>query len=1550
MIKTLQKLLTCALLLSCGLTAQAHIGYGGRDFGTLDPSGTTTNTINGQTVSTRFGWADAADADWGDSHRGRFYRFTLTSPSYVTITFTGVTGGTAPGLLMPGFTVYQGLAHASPADYDFSVVSEAWLDSRVGYQEGCLVTIGDFKIGNDAGTSFADLSSFTFMGYAVDGTSANFGSTPGIVGDGNADNTVTGTFFLQPGDYSVFVGGAEYDTQPTPSSVYVDAVNQIGERSYPTADFGYRVNGTISVSATNPASAVAFSSATVTAPLDSANAIVTLTRPVGGPAFTVTLTNTDGTALAGSHYTAPTGVVSFAANQTSKTVAIPLTPQVGIRPTRTFSLGLGAITGGVIAGTQTTTEVTIEGNDSGGIISLAATTATVVQGATSVSFTVNRTASLVPSTVALTTTNGTAVAGTDFVAPSATVDFAANETSKTVSLTLIPRLGVQPTRSFTVGLGATTGNATVGSPSSLTVTINPDPNVNAQVIVGDTNPDGIGYQWYVEMDGNDSASFQGSTGGWSWEDEGIAPAGGEGWTHTSRWVALSLTQPTVLTLTLAPDATVPNGTGGFVDSDKMAPSFTVWKNWDNDDGDDHTYPNRGNVPWAEDIVYLDHLENTSNTAQTKSWVLPAGQYTIVLGSNAPSANDPEDQGFSATFSTSQTAALDLVPNTYPFPQPSTGGVGYQCTVVAQAGQTGTFKSIVGAWSWSDTNPGFNPDGSQGWTHTSNWAAIEVPVDSFVTVVMAADAAVPFSGNGNVGGFAATDHMRPSFTLYRGWDNDGSDDHTYNNRGRVRWAEDLSYMDHLDNSSQSSVSRTWFLPAGKYTMAMGSNAPSTTNPPNQGYSFTWSAKTATPGVNTGDPGTGGIGYAFSVVADANDTGTFKSHVGAWSWSDTNPGFPADGSEGWTHTSNWVALQLTEPTTISVTMARDATVPFAGTGNVGGFAAVDHMFPSFTLYRGWDNDGGDHHTYPNRANVPWAEDISYMDHFANTTALSITRSWTLPAGNYTLALGSNSPSATNPPRQGYSFTYTTSAPVFTAPLITKQPKGAVVKRAVGKVSVQDISVTAVGPDLVYRWFLNGAPIDGATTNRLTLTNPTTAASGEYTVEVRNAAGWVMSLPAVVTVIEPPVVNNFSLPAVNVGQPVALTLSATNNPKAFTLKATGASFRNAIFRPATGEWFAIPTTPGTVTVTATASNEAGKSAPVSATFQVVALDANSVGTFNGLIGRSPFANENLGGCIKITTTVVGGFTGTLKLGTKSYPLSGALNTTFTTLTGSQTITRPGMTPITVAFSIPPTNRIAQGTVTTASGILPFTARNIAADAASFAGLHTLAILLTELDAANPANPKGHGYGSFTVSPKGIASGFLMLADATKITFSAPVETNGSVSLFSLLYKNGGSALTQLYMDAGDENNLAASVVDWLKKPEPTTSKSLVYKAGFGPLSLNVIGRKYVAPTSGIPLDATAGNNNATVTHGTDAAPVSTDCTVTKTTVTFAAPNTSALAMKASAATGMFSGSLTLNGSPAKFNGVIVDEGSAQVGYGFFLAKKAGVIASYDLKAAKK
>ena len=87
--------------------AEAHISYSGRDFGTV----TTGSTISGQAVSSSFGWADATDSNWGDSHRMRAYRFTLSEPTSVTITaqrqnlLTGTATGQQTGghdVLLPG--------------------------------------------------------------------------------------------------------------------------------------------------------------------------------------------------------------------------------------------------------------------------------------------------------------------------------------------------------------------------------------------------------------------------------------------------------------------------------------------------------------------------------------------------------------------------------------------------------------------------------------------------------------------------------------------------------------------------------------------------------------------------------------------------------------------------------------------------------------------------------------------------------------------------------------------------------------------------------------------------------------------------------------------------------------------------------------------------------------------------------------------------------------------------------------------------------------------------------------------------------------------------------------------------------------------------------------------------------------------------------------------------------------------------------------------------------------------------------------------------------
>jgi hypothetical protein len=227
--KTTKLILALQVALFAGTisTASAHIGYTGRNFGTYSGTDLTT-TITNQNVSSDYGWADATDANLGDTHKTRAFRFTLTTNAWVTLSFQGLayTAGANnyTALALPAFSLFRGVAAA--ATHDGSAISIAWRDATYGTNatEGSLNALGDWKIGNDSGTTFADLSSFTYIGNAADGSSANYGtpaasltladgsivSNAPINGDGNPDGVVTGSFYLTAGDYSVFAGGANY--------------------------------------------------------------------------------------------------------------------------------------------------------------------------------------------------------------------------------------------------------------------------------------------------------------------------------------------------------------------------------------------------------------------------------------------------------------------------------------------------------------------------------------------------------------------------------------------------------------------------------------------------------------------------------------------------------------------------------------------------------------------------------------------------------------------------------------------------------------------------------------------------------------------------------------------------------------------------------------------------------------------------------------------------------------------------------------------------------------------------------------------------------------------------------------------------------------------------------------------------------------------------------------------------------------------------------------------------------------------------------------------
>lgn len=166
---------------------------------------------------------------------------------------------------------------------------------------------------------------------------------------------------------------------------------------------------------------------------------------------------------------------------------------------------------------------------------------------------------------------------------------------------------------------------------------------------------------------------------------------------------------------------------------------------------------------------------------------------------------------------------------------------------------------------------------------------------------------------------------------------------------------------------------------------------------------------------------GIPYDWSITLGATGSDSVSGHVGAWSWDED--GFPLT-ARGWTHTSTWVMLTLTQATVLNLKLESKADVPWDSPSNPDplGMAGAN-LRPSFTLYSGTDELSPQDHNFNNRGDIAWAG-VSYVDHTDDSLAAPAMDSWSLPAGTYTVNLGGNSPAVIAEGRQGYLATFTTS----------------------------------------------------------------------------------------------------------------------------------------------------------------------------------------------------------------------------------------------------------------------------------------------------------------------------------------------------------------------------------------------------------------------------------------------------------------------------------------------------------------------------------------------
>jgi VCBS repeat-containing protein len=207
---------------------------------------------------------------------------------------------------------------------------------------------------------------------------------------------------------------------------------------------------------------------------------VSLFAPATGP-VSVNYSTTNGTAAAGSDFTAATGTLNFAIGETSKQVEITITGDLANEIDETLNLTLSNASGAAIG--DATGVGTILNDDA--TVSIA--DAQILEGNSGIktlSFTISLDKPAAgPISVSYQTADVTALAGSDYEAKSGFVQFAAGEQSKTVTITISGDVAGELDESFVVNLLSASG-AKIGDGSATGTILNDDNRVPVAVSDG----------------------------------------------------------------------------------------------------------------------------------------------------------------------------------------------------------------------------------------------------------------------------------------------------------------------------------------------------------------------------------------------------------------------------------------------------------------------------------------------------------------------------------------------------------------------------------------------------------------------------------------------------------------------------------------------------------------------------------------------------------------------------------------------------------------------------------------------------------------------------------------------------------------------------------------------------------------------------------------------------------------------------------------------------------------------------------------------------------
>ncbi len=185
---------------------------------------------------------------------------------------------------------------------------------------------------------------------------------------------------------------------------------------------------------------------------------------------TVEYATVDNTAAAGTDYSSTSGSLTFSQGVMSQTFTVPVMDDNIYGPDKSFTVTLSAPAGGAMLGTQDTATVDITEADAAPVIRMSSPACSADENGGTADIVVTRLNDAINSvTVQYNTSDGTAMAGMNYMDTNGTLTFNSGEMSKTLYVPIIDDNAFGPDLTFNMTLSNPAGGASIDVPNSITM-------------------------------------------------------------------------------------------------------------------------------------------------------------------------------------------------------------------------------------------------------------------------------------------------------------------------------------------------------------------------------------------------------------------------------------------------------------------------------------------------------------------------------------------------------------------------------------------------------------------------------------------------------------------------------------------------------------------------------------------------------------------------------------------------------------------------------------------------------------------------------------------------------------------------------------------------------------------------------------------------------------------------------------------------------------------------------------------------------------------------